>query len=176
MKKIEIKGAEIRKKVVISLCLFRYGTFFEYKTIAKKTCAPKTRATLAMPNILFGVCCRLFVCCVSSCVDIFVPRLILNFDMFYKTVKCIRIEYLKSRKNFASWVLVPLKMGNMVFCLFLRPQEICQMLQGGMHAPKYFILGIRLLWTLKDTFAKLYIFRTSTEHWNTNFPKFFIYF
>ena len=63
MKKIEIKGAEIRKKVVISLCLFRYGTFFEYKTIAKKTCAPKTRATLAMPNILFGVCrCRLFVC------------------------------------------------------------------------------------------------------------------
>ena len=33
-KKIEIKGAEIRKKVVISLCLFRYGTFFEYKTIA----------------------------------------------------------------------------------------------------------------------------------------------
>ena len=52
MKKIEIKGAEIRKKVVISLCLFRYGTFFEYKIIAKKTCAPKTRATLAMPNIL----------------------------------------------------------------------------------------------------------------------------
>ena len=57
MKKIEIKGAEIRKKVVISLCLFRYGTFFEYKTIAKKTCAPKTGATLAMPNIfsrIFG--------------------------------------------------------------------------------------------------------------------------
>ena len=26
---------------------------------------------------------------------------------------------------------------------------------GGMHAPKYFILGILLLWTLKDTFAKL---------------------
>ena len=62
MKKIEIKGAEIRKKVVISLCLFRYGTFFEYKIIAKKTCAPKTRATLAMPNILFGVVCRLSVC------------------------------------------------------------------------------------------------------------------
>ena len=66
MKKIEIKGAEIRKKVVISLCLFQYETFFEYKTIAKKTCAPKTRATLAMPNILFGVvvcsCCR----CVST--------------------------------------------------------------------------------------------------------------
>ena len=61
MKKIEIKGAEIRKKVVISLCLFRYRTFFEYKTIAKKTCAPKTRATLAMPNILFGVCVS-FVC------------------------------------------------------------------------------------------------------------------
>ena len=65
-KKIEIKGAEIRKKVVISLCLFRYGTFFEYKTIAKKTCAPKTGATLAMPNILFGVVvvCRL---CVVEC-------------------------------------------------------------------------------------------------------------
>ena len=47
---------------------------------------------------------------------------------------------------------------------------------GGMHAPKYFILGIRLLWTLKDTFAKLYIFRTSTEHCATFFPKFCIYF
>ena len=117
MKKIEIKGAEIRKKVVISLCLFRYGTFFEYKTIAKKTCAPKTGATLATPNIFFGVCLS-FVCCVN--VHIFVPRLILNLNMFYKTVKCIRIEYLKSRKIFASWVLVPLKMGNMVFCLFLR--------------------------------------------------------
>ncbi len=32
-----------------------YGTFFEYKTIAKKTYAPKTRATLAMPNILVCV-------------------------------------------------------------------------------------------------------------------------
>ena len=49
MKKIEIKGAEIQKKVVISLCLFRYGTFLQ-----KKKCAPKTRATLAMPNILFA--------------------------------------------------------------------------------------------------------------------------
>ena len=47
---------------------------------------------------------------------------------------------------------------------------------GGMHAPKYFILGILLLWTLKDTFAKLYILKTFTEHWNTNFPKFFYYF
>ena len=36
-------------------------TFFEYKTIAKKKCAPKTRATLAMPNILIRVC--LFVVC-----------------------------------------------------------------------------------------------------------------
>ena len=61
--KVTIKGAEILKKVVISLCLFRYGTFFEYKIIAKKTCAPKTRATLAMPNILFGVVvCLLCVC------------------------------------------------------------------------------------------------------------------
>ena len=57
MKKFEIKGAEIRKKVVISLCLFRYGTFFEYKIIEKKTCAPKTRATLAMPNIFHGFLC-----------------------------------------------------------------------------------------------------------------------
>ena len=65
MKKIEIKGAEIRKKIVISLCLFQYGTFFEYKTIVKKTCAPKTRATLAMPNILIRVC--LFVVCL--CVE-----------------------------------------------------------------------------------------------------------
>ena len=96
-----------------------------------------------------------FCLSLSSGVNIFVPRLILNLNMFYKTVKCIRIEFLKSRKNFASWVLVSLKMGNMVFCLFLRPQAICQMLQGGMHAPKYFILGILLLWTLKDTFAKL---------------------
>ena len=67
-KKIEIKGTEIRKKIVISLCLFRYGTFFEYKTIAKKTCAPKTRATLAMPNIFIRVVvvCLLFVCCRMS--------------------------------------------------------------------------------------------------------------
>ena len=93
---------------------------YVYKTIAKKKCAPKTRATLAMPNILFGVC-RCLSVCLSSGVDIFVPRLILNLNMFYKTVKCIRIEFLKSRKNFASWVLVPLKMANMVFCLFLRP-------------------------------------------------------
>ena len=40
-----------------------------------------------------------------------------------------------------------------------------------MHAPKYFILGILLLWTLKDTFAKLYILRTHTEHLNVIFPK-----
>ena len=51
-KKIEIKGAEIRKKVVISLCLF----------IAKKKCAPKTRATLAMPNILVRRLLSLSVC------------------------------------------------------------------------------------------------------------------
>ena len=95
---------------MISICLFRYETFF----------APKTRATLAMPNILIRRRrLSLSVCCLN--VNIFVPRLILNLNMFYKTVKCIRIEYLKSRKNFASWVLVPLKMGNMVFCLFLRP-------------------------------------------------------
>ena len=62
---------------------------YVYKTIAKKTCAPKTRATLAMPNILFGV----VVCCLLSNVNIFVPRLILNFDMFYKTVKTIRIKF-----------------------------------------------------------------------------------
>ena len=49
-------------------------------------------------------------------------------------------------------------------------------LGGGMHAPKYFILGIRLLWTLKDTFAKLYILRTSTEHCTTFFPKKKVYF
>ena len=30
---------------------------YVYKTIAKKTCAPKTRATLAMPNILVRVVC-----------------------------------------------------------------------------------------------------------------------
>ena len=65
-----------------------------------------------------SVCCR---CCCRLNVNIFVPRLILNLNMFYKTVKCIRIKYLKSRQNFASWVLVPLKMGNIVFCLFLRP-------------------------------------------------------
>ena len=26
---------------------------------------------------------------------------------------------------------------------------------GGIHSQKYFILGIRLLWYLEDTFAKL---------------------
>ena len=92
---------------------------YVYKTIAKKKCAPKTRATLAMPNILVRRRLLLSVVCLN--VNIFVPRLILNLNMFYKTVKCIRIYYLKSRKNFASWVLVPLKMGNMAFCLFLRP-------------------------------------------------------
>ena len=60
---------------------------YVYKTIAKKTCAPKTRATLAMPNILVRRRLSVVVC---LCVHIFVPRLILNFDMFYKTVKCIR--------------------------------------------------------------------------------------
>ena len=78
MKKIEIKGAEIRKKVVISLCLFRYGTFFEYKTIAKKTCAPKTRATLAMPNILIRVVCRCL--CVVECPHFCAP---INFKFLY---------------------------------------------------------------------------------------------
>ena len=47
---------------------------------------------------------------------------------------------------------------------------------GGMHAPKYFILGILLLWTLKDTFAKLYILRTPAEHCNTIVPKKRVYF
>ena len=62
------------------------------------------------------------------------------------------------------------------FACFWGPRKSAKCCRGGMHAPKYFILGILLLWTLKDTFAKLYIFRTSTEHWNTNFPKFFFYF
>ena len=79
----------------------------------------------------FFSCCCLFVvvCRLSSGVNIFVPRLILNCNMFYKTVKCIRIEFLKSRKKFASWVLVPLKMSNMVFCLFFwcpRPTANCR--------------------------------------------------
>ena len=80
--------------------------------------------------------CLLFVCCL--CVNIFVPRLISNLNMFYKTVRCIRIDFQKSRKIFPSWVLVPLKMANMAFCLFLRPQEICQMLQGGYACTKIF--------------------------------------
>ena len=96
---------------------------------------PKTGATLAMPNILFGV---VVCCCLSSGVNIFVPRLISNFNMFYKTVRCIIINFQKSRKIFPSWVLVPLKMANMAFCLFLRPQEICQMPQGGYACTKIF--------------------------------------
>ena len=67
MKKIEIKSAEIRKKVVISLCLF----------IAKKICAPKTRATLAMPNILVRRC--LFVV-VVECEHFCAP---INFKFKY---------------------------------------------------------------------------------------------
>ena len=109
---------------------------YVYKTIAKKTCAPKTRATLAMPNIFFR--CRRLSFVVCLCVNIFVPRLILNLNMFYKSVKCIRIDFQKSRKIFPSWVAVPLKMVNMAFCLFLRPQEICQMLQGGYACTKIF--------------------------------------
>ena len=71
MTKIEIKGEEIRKKVVISLCLF----------IAKNKCAPKTRATLAMPNILVWRCC-LSVClsCVTECPHFCAP---INFKLKY---------------------------------------------------------------------------------------------
>ena len=159
---------------MISLCLFRYGTFLEYKTIAKKTCAPKTRATLAMPNILVRRCLFVVVCRLN--VNIFVPWLILNFNMFYNMVKCIRIRYLKSRKKFASWVLVPLKMVNMCFACFWGPRKSAKCCRGGMHAPKYFILGILLLWTLKDTFAKLWVFTTHAAPWNTNFPKFIFLF
>ena len=45
-----------------------------------------------------------------------------------------------------------------------------------MHAPKYFILGILLLWTLKNTFAKLWVLTTHAAPCNANFPTFFSYF
>ena len=141
-----------------------------YTKLLHKKPVPLTLKQLWLHQTFFFGVCR----CLN--VHIFVPWLILNFNMFYKTVKCIRIEYLKSRKIFASWVLMPLKMGNMVFCLFLRPWEICQMLQMGIHAPKYFILGILLLWTLKDTFAKLWVLRTPAAPWTTFFSKKKVYF
>ena len=78
------------------------------------------------------------VCCLN--VHIFVPRLILNFDMFYKTVKCIRIEYLKSRQNFASWVLVPLKMANMAFCLFFDTLGQLQIVVWGVYMHQIILL------------------------------------
>ena len=99
-----------------------------------------------------------FVVCLSVCslnVHIFVPRLILNFNMFYKTVKAINIKFFKSRKFFASWVLVPLNMAIMTFCLFLRPRLTVNCYMYDMHAPNFLILGIQLLWALKNTFAKL---------------------
>ena len=50
-----IKGVRRREGDMLHWISVLYGTFFEYKTIAKKKCAPKTRATLAMPNILVRV-------------------------------------------------------------------------------------------------------------------------
>ena len=67
---------------------------------------------------IFNVVC----CCCCLDVFFFVLWLILFFNMFYKTIKTIRIKYLKSRKFFASWVFVPLKMAIMAFCMFFRPR------------------------------------------------------
>ena len=51
---------------------------YVYKTIAKKTCAPKTRATLAMPNIL--VRRRLLSSVVVECKHFCAP---INFKFKY---------------------------------------------------------------------------------------------
>ena len=62
------------------------------------------------------------------------------------------------------------------FACFWGPKQSVKCCRGGMHAPKYFILGIRLLWTLKDTFAKLWVLRTPAAPWNTIVPKKKVYF
>ena len=98
--------------------LFCTELFLNTKPLQKKH-VPLKLGQLWLCQTFYSASC--VVVCVSLNVNIFVPRLILNLNMFYKTVKCIRIKYLKSRKFFASWVWVPLKMGNMAFCLFLRP-------------------------------------------------------
>ena len=77
------------------------------------------------------VCCRLYV-------NIYVLQLILKCNMFFMKVRCIRKKFLKSRKNFASWVLVPLKTPTMAICLFLGPKKICQPPGGGYMYAKIF--------------------------------------
>ena len=47
--------------------------------------------------------------------------------------------------------------------------------RGGMHAQKYFILGMCLLCRLKDTFSKLYILATPTAPHTKLFRKTKIY-
>ena len=51
-KKSKLRVQKFEKKSWFLYVFSGTELFFEYKTIAKKTCAPKTRATLAMPKIL----------------------------------------------------------------------------------------------------------------------------
>ena len=59
--------------------------------------------------------------------------------MFFTKVRCIRKKFLKSRKFFASWVLVPMKTPAMAIWLFLRPKKICQPPgEGYMYTKKFY--------------------------------------
>ena len=90
-------------------------------TRCKKTWSLKLGQPWLRQAFYLCVCvCRLFVC---LNVNICVLRLILKFNMFFMKVKCIRKKFLKSRKFFVSWVLMPLKIANMAIWLFLRPKK-----------------------------------------------------
>ena len=78
------------------------------------------------------------------------PRLILNLNMFYNTVKCIRKKFLKSRKIFAPWVLMPLKTPIMAIWLFLRSNKICQPPGGGYTYTKNFYSWNLVTLTFKE--------------------------
>ena len=59
----------------------------------------KIGATLASPSILFTF---VVICCLLSDINIFVLQLILKFDMFFMTVKCIRKSF-QSLANFLCY-------------------------------------------------------------------------
>ena len=94
------------------------------------------------------------VCCLSVCrcldVNICMLQSILKFNMFFMKVKCIRKKFLKSRKFFASWVLVPLKTPIMPIWLFLRPKKNVNCPDGGYTCTKKFYSWNLVTLTFKE--------------------------
>ena len=94
-----------------------------------------------------------FYACLSVClsnVNIFVVQLILNFDMFFMKVKCIRKKFLKSRKFFVSWVLIPLKTPNMAIWLFLRQKKYVNRPDDGYTCTIFFYSWNLVTLTFKE--------------------------